>query len=198
MSQIFRYRCSIIIKKYFSDYVWKRLKLDKGTKELGEWIEKNTNVFEKIPRYLVPCYFDLIITGIYVMLLEQSYKLMSSFVEHGSTFVKGLSMGSVQFGAYIHSANLPTLSPNLAPPKPPMRENEKGELEQASVTLSAGLPHFSVGYMRNWGRDTFIALRGLFILTGRYQETREMILGYGACLRHGLIPNLLDGGRNSR
>lgn len=61
-----------------------------------------------------------------------------SFVNHGSTFVRGLSLGSVQFAAYIKSADLPVLSPNLAPPKPPTRKNDKGESVQACVTLSAG------------------------------------------------------------
>lgn len=180
------------------DYIWQRLKSDPSTSPLGTWLETNLKYLKQIPRYLIPCYFDVIVTGTYLLLIEQCYNLMGDFVKQGSAFVRGLSLGSVQCGAVIKSANLPDLSPNLREPKPPVRKNEKGDLEQVCLTLSAGLPHFTVGYMRSWGRDTFIALRGLFILTGRYEEARYHILGYAACLRHGLIPNLLDRGKNSR
>lgn len=179
------------------DYIVQRLQVEDATKELGVWMENSFLHLKNIPRYLVPSYFDVLVTGVYMLLLDQCYASMSSFVKHGSTFVRALSLGSVQLAAVINSAPLPTLSPNLSPPQPPAK-SVNGKMTQSCVTLSAGLPHFSTGYMRSWGRDTFIALRGLFILTGRFEEARYHILGYGACLRHGLIPNLLDGGRNSR
>lgn len=42
-------------------------------------------------------------------------------------------------GGIVKSSTLPTLSPNLAPPKPPVSLNEKGEAVQTSVSLSAGI-----------------------------------------------------------
>jgi hypothetical protein len=67
----------------------------------------------------------------------------------------------------------------------------------ASPTMAAGLPHFASGYMRCWGRDTFISLPGL-LLPDRYEDAKNILIDFASVVRHGLIPNLFDDGQNPR
>lgn len=176
---------------WLSDYVAKRLQVHPTTKDLGQWFEGVLGHLKDIPRFLVPCYFDTVITGAYVVLRDQAMKLMSEFIQDGSTFVHMLSLGSLQFCGFVKNAKLPKLSEFVKSTTP------KVDVDHP-LSLAAGFPHFASGYMRNWGRDTFIAIRGLLLLTGRFCDAKLIILAYGGCLRHGLIPNLLNEGSGAR
>ncbi|XP_021957483.1 glycogen debranching enzyme isoform X2 [Folsomia candida] len=183
---------------WLMEYTYSRLLKTEGTKPLGILMQKCADEMHKIPRYLVPRYFDLIIRNVYLSCIDEAWNKMSPFVQNSSPFVKALSLGSVQCCGLSLSGPLPNLSPNLVGPKPSMIKSVDGHEVQDCGSLCAGLPHFSTGYMRNWGRDTFISLPGLLILTGRHADARNHILAYASVLRHGLIPNLLDRGTNSR
>uniref|UniRef100_A0A8C1HVJ3 Glycogen debranching enzyme n=1 Tax=Cyprinus carpio carpio TaxID=630221 RepID=A0A8C1HVJ3_CYPCA len=122
---------------------------------------------------------------------------LTDFVQNGSSFVKLLALGSVQMCAVGRLPALPPLSPALS--DVPYRVSEiTKQKEQCCVSLAAGLPHFSSGIFRCWGRDTFIALRGLMLVTGRHLEARNIILAFAGTMRHGLIPNLLGEGVGAR
>lgn len=75
-------------------------------------------------------------------------------------------MGSVQCVGFVKSAQMPPFSPSL----------ELGYPDARCLTMCAGLPHFATGYMRSWGRDTFIAMRGLMLITGRFEVARYLII----------------------
>lgn len=51
-------------------------------------------------------------------------------------------------------------------------------------TIIAGYPWFT-----DWGRDTMIALPGLTLVTGRFQDAREILYTFSRYVKDGLIPN---------
>lgn len=52
-------------------------------------------------------------------------------------------------------------------------------------TVLAGFPWFM-----DWGRDTMIALQGLTLCTGRFQDAREILESFQKYVKDGMIPNV--------
>jgi predicted glycogen debranching enzyme len=57
-------------------------------------------------------------------------------------------------------------------------------------TVVAGYPWFT-----DWGRDTFIALRGLCLATGRLDEAGRILAEWAGAVSEGMLPNLFPDGR---
>jgi predicted glycogen debranching enzyme len=55
---------------------------------------------------------------------------------------------------------------------------------QGGRTIIAGYPWFG-----DWGRDTFIALRGLLLATGRIAEAVDVLSAWAGCVSEGMLPN---------
>jgi predicted glycogen debranching enzyme len=74
------------------------------------------------------------------------------------------------------------------------RKNFANPLERAAAaylvrrgegkTLIAGYPWFG-----DWGRDTFIAVRGLCIATGRLEDARDILVAWASVVSKGMLPN---------
>lgn len=59
--------------------------------------------------------------------------------------------------------------------------------DQTLSTIIAGYPWFA-----DWGRDTFIALPGLMLCTGRHDEARDTLKAFANAIKDGLVPNRFD------
>ncbi len=59
--------------------------------------------------------------------------------------------------------------------------------KQKLTTIIAGYPWFA-----DWGRDTFIALPGLLLTTGRLDQARDALRAFAGAINDGLVPNRFD------
>jgi predicted glycogen debranching enzyme len=63
----------------------------------------------------------------------------------------------------------------------------RGDREPAGKTIIAGYPWFA-----DWGRDTFLSLRGLCLATGRRDDARDILRRWARTVSRGMLPNRFD------
>jgi glycogen debranching enzyme len=144
----------------------------------AEWLKSRCDAIRKLPNFLLPRYFALVIQTAYNAAVDRAIALMGDNVRNGQQFLKSLALVSIQVTGYMNSASLWP--------------------EKRVPSMAAGLPHFAYDWARCWGRDITISARGLLMGTGRYADAREHILAFASVLKHGMVPNLLSGGRLPR
>ena len=147
-------------------------------KGVAKWLKDRFDAIRIIPSFLLPRAFAMVIQTAYNAAVERSLELMSDNIRHGQAFVRSLALVSCQVTGYMNNASL---WPDKSVP-----------------SMAAGLPHFASDWARCWGRDICISARGLLMCTGRYADAKEHILAFGSVLKHGMIPNLLSGGKLPR
>jgi predicted glycogen debranching enzyme len=76
-----------------------------------------------------------------------------------------------------------------------------GRVENRTVTHACGDRARSViaGYhwFTDWGRDTMISLEGLTLVTGRFDDARNIIGTFSRYVKDGLIPNMFPEGKSA-
>ncbi|KAL9597440.1 MAG: hypothetical protein Q9219_005132 [cf. Caloplaca sp. 3 TL-2023] len=147
-------------------------------REPAAWLRSRFDAVRRIPSFLRPRYFALVVQTAYGAAWDRSMDLFNNDIQQSQGFVQALAMVSVQMTGYMHSASL---NPFKNVP-----------------AMAAGLPHFSSSWARCWGRDIFISLRGLYLATGRYYDAYNHIMAFASVLKHGMIPNLLSDGKLPR
>ncbi|MEM3378072.1 MAG: amylo-alpha-1,6-glucosidase [Candidatus Bathyarchaeia archaeon] len=62
------------------------------------------------------------------------------------------------------------------------------------VKGSDSKPSVLAGYFwfETWGRDTFVSLPGLLLVTGQFEDARDILLNFMAYSKRGLIPNCVE------
>lgn len=167
------------------EYTMSRLLQNPNLLRLQIVLKKIFAKITELPRFLVPRFVDRVFRVVYDTSFRKITTIMSDFVEGGDDFIKKLSVAALAF-----------YGPSMSAPLYKMYNY--ANVEHPDCSLSAGLPHFAVDWCRCWGRDVFISLRGLFMVTGRYSVARDHILAFAYVESKGLIPNLYNSGQNPR
>jgi len=126
------------------------------------------------------CFEDLGAPGIYTFDLARGEALLVLGTESATHGLDGASL--VEEVASMRAAER---ARREADPSPLVRAASAYVVQRGEGrTVLAGYPWFT-----DWGRDTFIALRGLCLATGRLSEARRVLVEWAGSVSHGMLPN---------
>lgn len=125
---------------WYLDYAVARLKKFGGRLErVKDYIESYFELLKAIPRYLIPHYFSKFIANIKLHANKAIFSRLKGKARNlTSEFHRNLCLANYQFLSSLPST----------------------KFNEYSLSMAAGLPHFTTGWSRCWGRDTFISFRG--------------------------------------
>ncbi|TPX71180.1 hypothetical protein SpCBS45565_g01374 [Spizellomyces sp. 'palustris'] len=191
---------------WMAEYIVARLKrhlqMYPALTALRTWLSDRLALVKKLSPSFSPKYFTFVVCSAYQALRYRALTMDASRLHicqiagnrksSLEAFNNACSMMTFQLYGRVSSTGLvpaqyplDLVAPDSGPPDGQKKRNP---------SLAAGLPHFATQYMRCWGRDIFISLRGMILRPGHYHAARAHLIAFGSTLRHGLIPNLLDQG----
>lgn len=176
------------------DFILNRM--DKiGLVLLCEILDHFVSLAKQLPKMYRPRLISRIISGIDFVAKQYVISQFSEFVQRNNEFVQELSICSLQFLCPVPASPLlaKEIYQNLF-----YKEGLANEVKHPELSMAAGLPHFSTSWCRSWGRDTFISLRGLLLIPGRFDIAKSHLIAFASVERNGLIPNLMMGASNPR
>lgn len=94
----------------------------------AKWLKERCDAIRRVPNFLLPRYFALVIQTAYNAAVDRSIELMGDNVRNGQQFLKSLALVSIQVTGYMNSASL---WPDKTVP-----------------SMAAGLPHFAYDWAR--------------------------------------------------
>jgi glycogen debranching enzyme len=105
-----------------------------GLAKPAKWLKERFDFIEQsIAPFLRPKYFSMVVSEAYKAARQSVIEQCSDFVASGTSFTHDLALCAVQMYGQVNTAS-------IDPSKP-------------VPSLAAGLPHFSAGWARCWGRD---------------------------------------------
>ncbi|CAD6192035.1 unnamed protein product [Caenorhabditis auriculariae] len=157
---------------WLCDYIVQRIAKFAGLEMISTFFDTVLGPLRDIPYYLRPSYFEAVVSFLYRSVRSVLLDKLSTRMLNSNTLLRWLTTSTVAFTG--------------------------DQKEDVRRRWRLDFPHFAVGIWRNWGRDTFIALPGCLLHTGRFEDAKNIIVSFAGSMRHGLIPNLLAEGIGAR